>query len=48
MKILIILAVTIIISVMWVTGIDYMKSVHPDYDGKDFLDWTEEEKQDIL
>jgi hypothetical protein len=49
---LIILAIAMLASLIWywVGGIDYMLKNHPDYKGKDFLDWdvTEEEKQEIL
>jgi hypothetical protein len=47
---LIILALAIIgtISWLWVGGIDYMKKNHPNYKGHDWLDWTEEEKKDII
>jgi len=31
------------ISWLWVNGIDNMKKDHPDYDGKDFLDWEDDE-----
>ena len=37
-----------ILTWLWVSGIDYMKKNHPDYKGEDFLDWTEEEKNDIV
>ena len=33
---------------LWAGGIDYMKKNHPDYKGHDWLDWTEEEKKDII
>ena len=33
---------------LWVGGIDYIKKNHPDYKGHDWLDWTEEEKKDII
>jgi hypothetical protein len=26
------------VTVLWVAGIDHMKSKHPDYKGEDFLD----------
>ena len=47
---LIILAIAMLLSLiwLWVGGIDYMKQNHPDYKGEDFLNWTEEEKKDIL
>ena len=42
--------VVVIISYLWVRGIDYMKEKHPDYKGEDFLDWgiDEEDKNNIL
>jgi hypothetical protein len=27
----------LILSILWVRGIDYMKNHHPDYKGEDFL-----------
>ena len=33
-----------IISLLWVNGIDNMKKNHPDYKGKDFLNFEDEEK----
>jgi hypothetical protein len=42
---LIVFLVTIIISVIWVNGIDKMKRYHSDYKGEDFLDWNEETKK---
>jgi hypothetical protein len=33
---------------LWSGGIDYMNKNHPDYKGEDFLNWTEDEKNDIL
>lgn len=38
---LIIFIVTAAISFLWVRGIDNMKEKHPDYKGKDFLDWDD-------
>ena len=46
--ILLILAISFSLAWLWVGGIDYMLKNHPGYDGKDFLDWTEDEKNDIL
>jgi hypothetical protein len=46
--ILFIFALSISIAWLWAGGIDYMKKNHPDYKGHDFLDWTDEEKNDIL
>jgi hypothetical protein len=31
-----------IVSILWVRGIDYMHTNHPDYKGEDFLNWGEE------
>lgn len=47
---LIILAIALLASLcwLWVGGMDYMRQNHPDYKGEDFLNWTEEEKKDIL
>lgn len=36
---LVMFLVTVIISYLWVRGIDNMKKNHPDYKGEDFLDW---------
>lgn len=35
-----------IISYLWVRGIDYMKEKYPDYKGEDFF--NEEDKNEIL
>ena len=40
------IAVAVIISVLWVHGIDYMKENHPDYKGEDLFD--EDDKNHIL
>ena len=40
------IAVAIIISILWVRGIDYMKENHPDYKGEDLFD--EDDKNHIL
>ena len=37
--VLFMLLFTGIISWLWVRGIDYMKTNHPNYKGEDFLDW---------
>lgn len=29
--------IAVIVSIIWVSGIDYMHRNHPDYDGDDFL-----------
>jgi hypothetical protein len=34
----------LIISILWVRGIDNMKKNHPDYKGEDFLDWDKMKK----
>ena len=36
----------IIISILWVRGIDYMHKNHPDYKGYDLFDEYEDEKDD--
>ncbi len=46
--ILFILALSGVLAWLWVKGIDHMKEKHPEYKGDDFLDWTEDEKKDIL
>jgi hypothetical protein len=40
------LLIPIIISVMWVRGIDYMHKNHPDYKGYDLFDETEDNTKD--
>ncbi len=45
---LLMVAVVAIISYFWVRGIDYMKENHPDYNGEDFLNWDEDDKNTIL
>jgi len=45
---LLILAVAAIISYLWVRGIDFMKENHSDYKGDDFLDWNENDHNDIF
>ena len=42
---LIIFVISGIISYLWVEGIDKMKNEHPDYKGKDFLNFEEDEKE---
>lgn len=42
------LAIVFSISWLWVGGIDYMHKHHKDYKGEDFLNWTDDEKKDIL
>jgi hypothetical protein len=32
---------------LWAGGISYMKQNHPDYNGEDFLNWDEEDKNQI-
>lgn len=46
--ILFIFALSLSLAWLWAGGIDYMMKNHPDYKGEDFLNWTEEEKKDIL
>lgn len=36
-----------VVSIFWVRGIDYMKQNHPDYKGEDFLNWDEDDKNQI-
>jgi len=36
----------IVISILWVRGIDYMHKNHPDYKGHDLFDEDEDEKDD--
>ena len=47
--IILIIAIASSLAWLWAGGIQYMKENHPDYKGKDFLDWdlSEEEKKDI-
>ena len=40
------IAVAVIISILWVRGIDYMKENHPNYKGEDLFD--EDDKNHIL
>jgi hypothetical protein len=42
---LIVFVITIIISVLWVNGINNMSKYHPDYTGDDFLNWEEKENK---
>jgi len=46
--ILFILALVLSLVWLWAGGIDYMLKNHHDYKGEDFLNWTEDEKNDIL
>ena len=46
--ILLILAISFSLAWLWAGGIDYMRKNHPYYKGEDFLNWTEDEKNDIL
>ena len=43
---LIIFLIVAVISVLWVRGIDYMQTNHPDYKGLDLFD--EDDKDSIL
>ena len=45
-SILFVLIIPVIISVLWVRGIDYMHKNHPDYKGHDLFDEDEDEKDD--
>jgi hypothetical protein len=40
------IAVVVIVSILWVRGIDYMKENHPNYKGEDLFD--EDDKNNIL
>lgn len=40
--ILIIIVITSVISIAWASGIHNMHKNHPDYKGKDFLDWDDD------
>lgn len=42
---LIVFVISIIISVLWVNGINNMKKYYPDYTGDDFLNWQEKENK---
>lgn len=46
--IIIILIIVVPLSILWVRGIDYMKTNHPDYKGEDWLNWDEDDKNTIL
>jgi hypothetical protein len=41
-----VLLTPIVISILWVRGIDYMHKNHPDYKGHDLFDEDEDEKDD--
>ena len=43
---LIIFLIVVVVSVLWVRGIDYMQTNHPDYKGLDLFD--EDDKDEIL
>ena len=43
----IIFAVSFIISIIWVSGIDHMQTKYPDYKGEDFLQLKEENENNI-
>ena len=43
---LIIFLIVVVVSVLWVGGIDYMQTNHPDYKGLDLFD--EDDKDEIL
>ena len=40
------ITVAVIVSILWVRGIDYMKENHPNYKGEDLFD--EDDKNNIL
>jgi len=42
--ILFILAIAASLVWLWAGGIDYMKENHPDYKGKDWLNWDKDEE----
>lgn len=44
--ILVVVVLLMIVSYLWVKGIDYMKEKYPDYKGEDFF--NEEDKNEIL
>jgi hypothetical protein len=46
--IIIILIIVVPLSILWVRGIDYMNTNHPDYKGEDWLNWDEDDKNTIL
>jgi hypothetical protein len=41
-----VLLTPIVISILWVRGMDYMHKNHPDYKGHDLFDEDEDEKDD--
>jgi hypothetical protein len=41
-------AIVIIVSVLWVIGIDKMTHEHPDYKGEDFLDLDWDDNEDYI
>ena len=42
------LTVAATIAIAWASGITNMHKKHPNYKGEDFLNWSEDEKNDIL
>lgn len=40
------LVIAVIISYLWVRGIDNMQKNHPDYKGEDFLNWGDNDASD--
>jgi hypothetical protein len=42
------IALLALLSWSWAKGIEDMNKNYPNYKGEDFLNWTEEEKKDIL
>ena len=43
---LLMFVVVLVVSILWVRGIDYMDKNHPDYKGEDFFNEEEEEKKE--
>jgi hypothetical protein len=41
---LLMFVVVLVVSILWVRGIDYMDKNHPDYKGEDFFNEEEERK----
>lgn len=41
----IMLLIALIVSLLWIKGIDSMKKKHPNYKGEDFLNWGNDEHQ---
>jgi hypothetical protein len=43
---LLMFVVVLVVSILWVRGIDYMDKNHPDYKGEDFFNEEEDEKKE--